>query len=64
MSRDPVERVLDHNMQAADESAPKQGYDPIFNSAPVDTVPTAVRPYDPNHVDPKHFGRPATGDGK
>jgi hypothetical protein len=59
MSRDPVERVLNHNMEKPESRV----YDPIFHHVP-DTKVTEAQRYDPNAIfDGKNFGQPATGDG-
>jgi hypothetical protein len=61
MSRDPVDRVLEHYMQHQTTSRP---YDPILNPNP-GAQPVTIKPHDPNAIfDDKDFGRPATGDGK
>jgi hypothetical protein len=64
MARDPVDRVLNHNMSMMAEGRVQRPYDPTFNPNP-EASPPPIVPYDPNQVfNGKDFGRPATGDGK
>ncbi|MBY0538344.1 hypothetical protein K2P47_03010 [Patescibacteria group bacterium] len=64
MARDPVDRVLEHNMPAYERQPATKPYDPIFNPAPVANTADAVITYNPDQIDTKDFGRPATGDGE
>ncbi len=55
MSRDPVDRVLEHTMNLP------QPYDPILNPNPFAT-PAPITVFDP-HQNDNDF-KPATGDGQ
>jgi hypothetical protein len=60
---DNIFKKIDTSVKPAITPAPK--FDPHFPVAPTEVASPEIKPYDPNSVyEGKHFGQPASGDGK